>query len=60
MKLKLFSKNIMKITKPQTKPKKRNTKQKPMPILKDKEALKNTVAEPKAFQNLFQKCVGKK
>jgi hypothetical protein len=39
-----------------TKPK----KQKPMPILKDKEALKNTVAEPKSFQNLFEKCIGKK
>lgn len=43
-----------------TKPKKRTTKQKPMPILKDKEALKNTVAEPKAFQSLFEKCIGKK
>lgn len=46
-------------TKP-TKPKKRNTKQKPMPILKDKEVLKNTVVEPKTFQNLFEKCIGKK
>ena len=36
------------------------TKQKPMPILKDKEALRNTVSEPKAFQNLFEKCIGKK
>ena len=42
------------------KPKKRTTKQKPMPILKDKEALKNTVAEPKALQSLFEKCIGKK
>ena len=40
--------------------KKRTTKQKPMPILKDKEALKNTVAEPKAFQRFFEKCIGKK
>jgi hypothetical protein len=39
-----------------TKPK----KQKPMPILKDKEALKNTVSDPKAFQSLFMKCLGKK
>ena len=46
--------------KPQTKPKKRKHKQKPMPILKNKEALQNTVAEPKAFQNLFEKCIGKK
>ena len=31
-----------------------------MPILKDKEALQNTTAEPKAFQSLFEKCIGKK
>jgi hypothetical protein len=37
----------------QTKPK----KQKPMPILKDKEALKNTVADNKEFQSLFTKCL---
>jgi hypothetical protein len=39
-----------------TKPK----KQKPMPILKDKEALQKTVSDPKAFQNLFEKCISKK
>ena len=43
-----------------TKPKKPTTKQKPMPILKDKEALQNTVLELKAFQSLFEKCIGKK
>lgn len=31
-----------------------------MPILKDKEVLQKTVAEQKAFQNLFEKCIGKK
>jgi hypothetical protein len=40
-----------------TKPKKPSTKQKPMPILKDKEALKNTVADNKEFHNLFTKCL---
>jgi hypothetical protein len=40
-----------------TKPKKLSTKQKPMPILKDKEALKNTAADPKKFQTLLQKCL---
>jgi hypothetical protein len=44
----------------QTKPKKPSTKQKPMPILKDKEALQKIIAEPKAFQSLFEKCIGKK
>jgi hypothetical protein len=42
------------------KPKKSSTKQKPMPILKDKEALQNTVADNKEFQSLFEKCIGKK
>ena len=32
-------------------------KQKPMPILKDKEVLKNTVADNKEFHNLFTKCL---
>jgi len=39
-----------------TKPKK-STKQKRMPILKDKEAMKNIVADNKDFVSLFTKCL---
>jgi hypothetical protein len=53
-------KSVYKPTNKTTKPKKPSTKQKPMPILKDKEVLQNTVAEAKAFQSLFEKCIGKK
>ena len=42
------------------KTKKPSTKQKRMPILKDKETLQKIIAEPKAFQNVFEKCLVRK
>lgn len=44
-------------TQTKTKPKQPPKKKHLMPILKDKEALKNTVADNKEFQNLFTKCL---
>jgi hypothetical protein len=43
-----------------TKHKKLSAKQKRMPIVKDKDALQKIIAEPNAFQNLFEKCLVKK
>ncbi|MFT4967158.1 MAG: hypothetical protein ACI9CD_000155 [Candidatus Deianiraeaceae bacterium] len=36
---------------------KKSTKQKRMPILKDKEGMKNIVADHKGFASLFTKCL---
>ncbi len=43
--------------KKQTKTKQPPKKKHLMPILKDKEVMKNIVAEPKAFESLFAKCL---
>jgi hypothetical protein len=42
--------------KPQQQPKKKHL----MPILKDKESMKNIKAKPEAFEDLFKKCIRKK